>query len=100
MHVQDIDKVELSGVLMELSKLYFEQLGQEREEEKESEMSKEKAEEVVFQCQDCLTIYNEEYGDVTQHILPNTPFDSLPKNYECSLCEAPKDNFEKKILVR
>jgi rubredoxin len=100
MHVQDVDKVELSGLLMELSKLYFEQLGTEREEDKKYETAKEKVEENVYQCHDCLTIYNEVYGDITQDIAPETPFKSLPESYECSLCEAPKSNFVKKVLVK
>ena len=99
-HVQDVDKVELSGLLMELSKLYFEQLGTEREEDKVSETAKEKVSETVYQCKDCLTIYNEVYGDITQNIAPNTPFKSLPETYECSLCEAAKSNFVKKVLVK
>jgi rubredoxin len=100
MHVQDVDKVELSGLLMELSKLYFEQLGTEREEDKVSETVKEKVEENVYQCQDCLTVYNEVYGDITQDIAPGTAFKLLPETYECSLCEAPKSNFVKKVLVK
>ncbi|NMH88721.1 rubredoxin domain-containing protein [Flavivirga algicola] len=100
MHVQDVDKVELPGLLMELSQLYFEQLGTEREEEKTIEVISEYVEEEVYQCKDCLTVYNEVYGDVTQNITPNTSFESLPETYECSLCEAPKSRFEKKVLVK
>ncbi|WMI65420.1 rubredoxin [Aestuariibaculum sp. YM273] len=100
MHVQDVDKVELPGLLMELSKLYFEQLGMEREEEAEVNVVKDVNEEEVYQCKDCLTVYNESYGDLTQDISPNTPFDSLPETYECSICEAPKSSFEQKVLVK
>lgn len=100
MHVQDVDKVELPGLLMELSQLYFEQLGTEKEEENYIDAVKETATEEVHQCVDCLTMYNEAYGDVTKNIEPNTPFESLPETYECSLCEAPKSSFEKKVLVK
>tara|TARA_R110002049_G_scaffold309212_2_gene518728 strand:- start:11291 stop:12721 length:1431 start_codon:yes stop_codon:yes gene_type:complete len=100
MHVQAVDKAELSGLLMELSKLYFEQLGTEKEADRTSETVKEKVEENVYQCQECLTIYNEVYGDITQNIAPNTAFKSLPETYECSICEAPKSSFEKKVLVK
>ncbi len=100
MHVQDVDKVELPGLLMELSQLYFEQLGTEREEEETQAFTKETSEEEVYQCSECLTIYNANYGDITQDISPNTPFESLDSTYECSLCEAPKSSFEKKILVK
>ena len=100
MHVQDVDKVELPGLLMELSKLYFEQLGTQREEVKAVEAKKETTEENVYQCQDCLTVYNEVFGDITQDIDPNTRFEDLDETYECSLCEAPKSNFQKKLLVK
>ena len=100
MHVQDVDKVELPGLLMELSQLYFEQLGTERDEGEITTPIKQLLEEEVYQCKDCLTIYNEIYGDMTQNIEPNTLFENLPKSYECSLCEAPKSSLVKKIVVK
>ncbi|MCM5663685.1 rubredoxin [Galbibacter mesophilus] len=95
-HVQDIDKVELPGLLMELSKMYFEQLGEEQSSPKEetTEIKKEMISE-AHQCQDCLTIYDAKYGDHTQAIPPNTAFEKLPENYTCSMCDAPKTNFKK-----
>ena len=99
-HVQDVDKVELPGLLMELSQLYFEQLGNEIIEEKPTEDKKEVIKEDVYQCQDCLTIYNKVFGDITQNIAPNTPFESLPNTYECSLCESPKSSFKRRVLVK
>ena len=100
MHVQDVDKVELPGLLMELSQLYFDQLGSEIEAEKEAEVQKETTELEVYQCKDCLTIYDEAFGDVTQNIPPETVFNALPESYECSLCEAPKSSFKKVVLVK
>ncbi|APY12632.1 rubredoxin [Seonamhaeicola sp. S2-3] len=100
MHVQDVDKVELPGLLMELSKLYFEQLGNERDNKETQETKKEVIEEHVYQCTDCLTVYSETYGDISQNIPPNTPFETLPETYKCSLCEAPKTSLKKKVLVK
>lgn len=100
MHVQDVDKVELPGLLMELSQLYFEELGTEREDESVEVITKETSETEVYQCVDCLTIYSEVYGDSTQNIMPSIPFENLPETYLCSLCEAPKSSFEKKVLVK
>ncbi len=100
MHVQDVDKVELPSLLMELSQLYFDQLGSEIEVEKEAEVQKETTELEVYQCTDCLTIYDEAFGDVTQSVAPKTLFKELSENYECSLCEAPKSSFKKIILVK
>jgi len=100
MHVQDVDKVELPGLLMELSQLYFDQLGSEKEEIATTEVQKETRELKVYQCQDCFTVYNEAYGDITQNIPQNTRFENLPKNYKCSLCEAPKTSFKKVMLLK
>jgi rubredoxin len=99
MHVQDVDKMELPDLLMELSKLYFDELGTEREDSSNSKRVIDAIEEDVYQCKECLTIYNEIYGDITQNITPNTSFENLPNTYLCSLCEAPKHSFKKKTHV-
>jgi rubredoxin len=57
--------------------------------------------EIVYQCRDCLTVYDELYGDPVQNISAGTSFSSLPDHYCCALCEADKANFsavEKNIL--
>ncbi|WP_392348730.1 rubredoxin [uncultured Polaribacter sp.] len=100
MHVQDVDKVELPGLLMELSQFYFDQLGGEIEQKKEIEIKKEIIELEVYQCKDCLSVYDENFGDITKNIPPKTMFSKLPVSYECSLCEASKTNFKKIVLVK
>ena len=100
MYVQDVDKVELPGLLMELSKLYFEQLGTEKESTTSKSSEKSTLEEEIYQCEECDTVYKDVYGDITQNILPNTPFAALPSSYCCSICEAPKSSFIKKVLVK
>nr|AOE13677.1 rubredoxin [uncultured bacterium] len=99
-HVQDVDKVELPGLLMELSQFYFDQLGGEIEKKKEIETKKEIIELEVYQCKDCLSVYDENFGDITKNIPPKTMFSKLPVSYECSLCEASKINFKKIVLVK
>lgn len=100
MHVQDVDKVELPGLLMELSQLYFDQLGSVVEDEITVLEKKEIRELEVYQCQDCFTIYDEAFGDKTQNIPENTLFSELSEDYVCSLCEAPKKVFRKKVLIK
>jgi rubredoxin len=46
----------------------------------------------VYQCNCCLTIYDEAYGDEQQDVNAGTPFASLT-NYCCPVCEAGKDEF-------
>lgn len=94
-----VDKIELPGLLMELSKVYFQQLGQTTEEtdkslkDKSNKQTKPLKEKQVYQCSNCLTIYDQMYGDIQQDIPQNTPFEQLPEHYHCSLCEAPKSDF-------
>ncbi len=60
------------------------------EEQKESEKK------MVYQCRHCLTVYDEEAGEVDNGIPAFTLFDALPGTYCCPLCEAPKIDFEQK----
>ncbi|MGW1455656.1 rubredoxin [Salegentibacter agarivorans] len=99
-HVQDVDKVELPGLLIELSKMYFSQLGEKEEKARklpETKPEKEKLKKEIWQCAACLSIYEAKFGDITQEIPAGTSFDKLPETYVCSLCEAPKSAFEKRI---
>jgi rubredoxin len=97
-HVHDVDKVELPGLLIELSKMYFSQLGEKEEKARkipESKPEQEKLKKEIWQCAACLSIYEAKFGDITQEIQAGTSFAQLPGTYVCSLCEAPKSAFEK-----
>lgn len=93
-HVQDVDKLELPTILIELSKKYFEELGSETPSRNIETSAQENEMQEVYQCQDCLTIYNAKYGDLTQNIAAGTLFQDLAESYCCSICEAPKEIFE------
>ncbi|UZR99524.1 rubredoxin [Chondrinema litorale] len=99
-YVQDVDMVELPGLLMELSKIYFEQLGTEKTEKKVISKPKEEQEFNVHQCMDCFTIYDAVFGDITQGIEAGTAFEDLPESYTCSLCDATKDSFVAKKIIK
>jgi rubredoxin len=90
---QDVDKQELPTILIELSKKYFEELGNTVLEVNAPTTKKEQQETDIHQCSECLTLYNSEYGDVTQGIEKGLFFKDLPEDYCCSLCESPKNNF-------
>lgn len=47
----------------------------------------------VHQCRHCLTVYDSKEGDATQHIVPETPFASLPETYTCPTCDSAKKDF-------
>lgn len=98
---QDVDKIELPGLLMELSKQYFDQLGGEKQAVKSEVLAnkKEEMKKVVYQCASCQTVYDELYGDETSGIKPGITFNELPEDYCCSVCDAPKSNFKVSELV-
>jgi rubredoxin len=97
---QDVDKQELPLILIELSKKYFEELGNTKSEISITSEKKEIKEHDVHQCTECLSLYNSEYGDVTQGIEKGILFKDLQDDYHCFLCESPKNkfiNFLKKV---
>jgi len=95
-YAQDVDKMELSGLLMELSKLYFEQFGNENTDEIDQNKEEETPEKVdVYQCSDCMSVYSNIYGDENANIEANTSFENLPQAYSCDVCDAPKSSFVK-----
>ncbi|MFP2995567.1 rubredoxin [Spongiivirga sp. MCCC 1A20706] len=93
-YAQDVDKIELPGLLMELSKKYFKQLGTIKNKEVKSVAVQEELTE-VYQCKNCLTIYDEKVGDINAKIQVGTGFHQLPENYCCSVCEASVTDFRK-----
>ena len=98
-YAQDVDKIELPGLLMELSRMYFEQLGAITPSSSTKSDANDAPElSEVYQCQNCMTLYDSTYGDEQSGILPNTPFEKLPDDYCCGVCEGEKKYF-KKILM-
>ncbi|RXP55480.1 rubredoxin domain-containing protein [Lutibacter sp. HS1-25] len=93
MYAQDVDKMELPGLLMELSKLYFENLGKEDEIKSNNELE-HKPEKEVYQCTECLTVYDTDFGDKKANIAPGTTFNELPLDYSCSVCESSKNTYK------
>jgi rubredoxin len=45
-------------------------------------------------CVICGFVYNPEEGDPSMGIQPGTPFEELPENYKCPICNAGKDYFK------
>jgi rubredoxin len=94
-YTQDIDKLEIPALLIELSKNYFENLGKKPVLEQQTKVIQEEKSLQVHQCSSCLTIYDAQYGDPTQSIPKGTPFEDLPNDFSCSLCDEPASSFEK-----
>ena len=48
-----------------------------------------------YECQVCGYIYDPAEGDPDNGVKPGTAFKDLPADWECPLCGASKDDFEK-----
>ena len=94
-HVQDVDQVELPNLLMELSRMYFENLGMTKESKTTAVIETKQVQFEVYQCESCQTIYDYRFGDITQDIKPGVHFEDLPDTYACSLCEGPVSAYRK-----
>jgi rubredoxin len=96
---KEVPKEFLDTYLVSLCK-YFYELKCEKDiiphaayQEKDFEDTAEPSKRLVHQCRDCLTIYDETFGDVINDVEPGLHFDKLPDTYECPTCGAGKENF-------
>ena len=48
----------------------------------------------IYQCQDCFTIYDAQYGDESQGIKQGTDFEQLPESFKCPVCESTKESYK------
>ncbi len=97
---KDIEKENLAVYLISLCKYFYELQSRENvinmpsyndEVIKGDEVIQPKIK--VFQCKNCLTIYDKEYGDSINGIKVGTEFEQLDNNYACPTCDAPKHDF-------
>jgi len=98
-YAQDVDKIELSGLLMELSKMYFNQLGDENEVKNSDDKVKlvSKNDE-VFQCSDCLTVLGDYWHEKQTVEDSKISLKNILDNYRCDVCDASKERVVKVIL--
>jgi len=97
-YAQDVDKIELPGLLMELSRLYFEGLGAVSAAQKPLVVAvpmpiRHLQDQEAFQCPNCLSVYDSRYGDVLQNIPVGVAFSALSEDYCCGVCETGKEEF-------
>ncbi|SHF24854.1 NADH-FMN oxidoreductase RutF, flavin reductase (DIM6/NTAB) family [Mariniphaga anaerophila] len=67
----------------------------EKEQKPEAEEQEAKSTMEPFICTICGFQYNPEEGDPTMGIPPGTPFEDLPEDYKCPICNAGKEYFKK-----
>ena len=95
---QDVSRNMLPDLLVELTKVYFDNLGKQIMTLKGKQKCKDKEVVKFYQCTNCLNVYDEQIGDVLQDISPQTSFKALPDSYCCAVCDAPKSQFESSQL--
>ncbi len=91
-----INKEVIAPLLIELSQLYFDQLAEETVETS-THQHIDLINQTLYQCSNCLTIYDEKYGDTQQEINPGTTFNQLPTNYVCPVCGSEKSGYKKMV---
>ncbi len=59
------------------------------------QLKEKQADEYVYQCSSCLSVYNPVTGEPENGIPAGTAFENLTTGYSCPLCDAGKDSFKK-----
>ena len=93
-YVSSVSREVLPPLLIELTQIFYDGLTKEQGTIVEDKTLKNSEDRIMFQCQECLTIYDEKLGDASAGIAPNTPFSKLPASYQCPLCMAGKSSFK------
>lgn len=89
-----VSRRNLPEVLMKLSRIYYEEMNKEKEDRIWEEQEGKTFLQTVFQCSDCMTTYDERYGEPKSGITEGIAFPELPDSYHCPVCEAPKSSFQ------
>ena len=50
---------------------------------------------LAWMCAECGYIYDPAEGDLETNIHPGVPFDKLPHDWNCPVCNRPKEQFTK-----
>ncbi|MFO7823013.1 MAG: rubredoxin [Cyclobacterium sp.] len=94
--VKNVPIETLPPLLIELSYKYYDQLEVPKSPESTDDKPVAHRKHLrKYQCESCLTVYDEKYGDPASDILPGTSFLKLPDSYICPLCENPKSAFKR-----
>ena len=102
-YARGVMKEMIPTLLIELSKQYFRQLNPEKEVSEVAPApavianSNDHTHPHVYQCVNCLTVYDEQVGDALAGVKAGTKFEELPKTYVCHVCGAGVGEF---VLAR
>lgn len=94
-YASNVSKTVLASLIVELSKMYFDNFNTEAPLSPQLQSISDHIQKELYQCSNCLTIYDPEIGDPGADIASGTPFAALPADYSCSTCGGPKDDFDR-----
>jgi rubredoxin len=98
-YARAVRKEMIPALLIELSKLYFRQLNPDKELAADVSapptVDSLADQAPIYQCVNCLTVYDERLGDAVSGIEAGMTFASLPATFVCHVCGAGKDEFRK-----
>ncbi|TRX59240.1 rubredoxin domain-containing protein [Fulvivirga sp. M361] len=95
-YAENMPREVIASLLIELSHIYYEQLDEYIAGDKPMDLDvRLPGFKLLYECKSCLTQYDQEFGEEAQDIAKNTPFEALPEQYHCPLCNAPKSNFQR-----
>lgn len=93
-YARNVKKEMIPTLLIELSKIYFRQLNPHSEPSEAFNTNTTHGDKhAIYQCSNCLTVYDELLGDPIAGIQPGTSFNELPQTYVCHVCNSPKRFF-------
>ncbi|MEM0940207.1 MAG: rubredoxin [Bacteroidota bacterium] len=94
-YAMDVPKTVLASLIVELSKMYFENFKDEYPLSSKLKTISDNIQKELYQCIHCQTVYDSELGDPNYSIREGTSFAELPNEYCCSTCGGPKTDFER-----
>lgn len=92
---QRVLKRDVSKYLMELCDVFYELQNSDGMQSAQQSVTTEPiivADKKVYQCKNCMTLYDEAYGDDVNNSAPGTAFEAI-EHYVCPTCDAPKQDF-------
>ncbi len=91
---KDVAYSSLPQLLQKLTKKFYEHKNQPSKAESLQKLELKKEKYVIYQCKNCFTTYDQQYGDTINCVAPGTSFTLLSDSFRCPVCDAPKADFE------
>lgn len=97
-YAREIGKNVLPPLIVELSLVYYEGLTEDPSGSVEARTITDNIQKDLYQCSQCMTVYDPTYGDSMANVPLGTLFSDLPDSYVCATCGGPKKEFRRMIL--